>query len=518
MKKIPIELLTAANNPANSPLVWDGSNIVVSARSDMNLTRIVNDLRTSIVRLTEHERLIRRVKESADRSSPLVEAMYAELYPELKQQVAINEEGLRRLDSRVEETETLLESLSENVPTTNIETRVSLLEVKVQSLQTAPVARSVGLPNGDALRSFLTTTETLRSDLKADYPSWTIKSKSSALSVNADGLDSFILDLDTSEILNRLNISKGLVNDDEIAGPSVMIDPRLVQGDGKTTHVSYDRMSGSFTIRLLPPESVPSPKVQVDNRYLKYHNTDLTLDKEFTHANVSVFTYESANYYGQTTVDESRFTIIEDSSIYHFLPRELSHDDRIAGSNLNYHLKHGVFNIANVPTLKGSFFLLNDFNAVPSVAVHALPAAKIHESAPGKTCRIEIEFSLLMEWLNNPLVLYGKEFPITDRNFIFPFCLYWIHNASTNSSALVSGEMLRFSSLTGDGYGSMACYRTTLIYPASILSDMFLDQGIIQVYFITGFKVADVSTELFVDTLYGNYLIEPKFSAIVTYQ
>ena len=122
-----------------------------------------------------------------------------------------------------------------------------------------------------------------------------------------------------------------------------------------------------------------------------------------------------------------------------------------------------------------------------------------------------------MEWIDNPLVLYGKEFPISERNFIFPFYISWISNVENNKVSYLSGEVLKFSSITGDGYGALATSRQIQIFSPDTLPSLNLGSGSLQLFFIVGFKVANVSLSIFRDTLFNNYLVEPKFDVIITY-
>lgn len=500
MKKIPVELLTTvAPASAYSPLIWDGTGIVVSSVAEHNLQDLARHLRQVSTRSTEQELKIQDHKALLDRVGPRVDYMYRE-FTGVTTKIGALDQNIVALGTR----------------TAQLESRVATLLASNSSLSlsTAPL--------------FISPITALQADVSSNsdsqplIPSITedlVISDSAPLKVKYDEeRGQFILSLSAQEVFNRIGLSKGVIQNPDIQSFSLMLSPTAIKGDGDTIKVSYDSNVGEFTVSSSHTASPVDPlPVRIDNRYLRYEQEDLTINKSYGHANISVFNYESANYYGQTTVNQERFSRISDDQIYSFLPRELPSLDAISKSGLNRQLKHGVFNVSDIPTLKGDFYLLKDFNSLPSSAIYTLPAVNIHESAIGKTCRIEIDFALHMEWLNNPLVLYGKEFPVTDRNFIFPFCLYWMHNATHEVSSLIGGEMLRFATVTGDGYGSLATYRTVLIYPSDSLEEHMLADGLIQMKFIVGFKVANISTSLFTDTLYDNYLVEPKLSTIVSY-
>jgi hypothetical protein len=182
-------------------------------------------------------------------------------------------------------------------------------------------------------------------------------------------------------------------------------------------------------------------------------------------------------------------------------------------------LKTGVFNTGAVSMLNGNYYLLNDFNSTGAVVAYPIAAQSINAAAAKKTFKLDVEFDLRMEFVTSPTIRYGTSgYQLCDSKLIFPFYVYWLVNTSKNATVLVGGELMRFSNPTGDGFGALAKHKASHIINAASLSANNLDSGIIQMYMITGFKVASSADSTFTAAMFNKYLVEPRLSALATYQ
>jgi hypothetical protein len=67
------------------------------------------------------------------------------------------------------------------------------------------------------------------------------------------------------------------------------------------------------------------------------------------------------------------------------------------------------------------------------------------------------------------------------------------------------------------GFGAIATDRKRHIVSKTDLASKNLNTGVLQMYVMTGFKVAAVSDSIFNAAVLNKYLVEPKFNAIASY-
>ena len=529
MKKIPLELVTSLVKAENfSPVIWDGYDLVVSQNDDYNLQKIASKVASLITKAASAEAQLNNQRQDLNKIGPNVN-MLMQAFPDIQTRmsgievsISGNNGALNRL--------------------TTMEARIADVEADINSIVSGGVSGSGGglsttysnilaaLNNGSYISGGTNiSVEKLTSGSNAgsyrisftgSLAQSTVASANNYIVVTSTG-NNYTIEFNTSELINYIGAGKGLQVDSAFQN-KIVITPKntLVRGDGSTIDVKFDSVAGEFTVRSLVTGGGSSGgSVSADGKTIISDSSGvLSVAPDAVNANVYPFAYESANFYGTTVTTSGRFSSIPDTSIYGQLPQDkLATNSAVASSELSAALKSGVFNTSGSTMLSGMFYMLNDFNSVGSVVVYPVNAQSIGANAASKTLVFDVDFQLRMEYINSPTIRYGNTFQFTERNLIFPFYLYWITNTSKNATALMGGEVLRFASPTGDGFGALATHHQRHIIKASDLAGKNLDTGILQMYVMVGFKVAASADSIFTAGAPNKYLIEPRLNAVATY-
>lgn len=527
MKKIPLELVTTLVQAKSfSPVIWDGYDLIVSQNDDHNIQQLANKVATLVTKSAAAEAQLNNQRQDFNRINPEV-SMLMQAYPDVQNRMS-------GIETAINGSSGVLNRV------TTVETRVANIESDVNSLVSGGAGGGGGLSTtytnilaalnngsylvGGADMSVEKLTSgsnagSYRINFTGNTEQTTVASANNYIVVTSTGRN-YTIEFNTAELINYIGAAKGLQVDSAYSN-KIVITPKstLVRGDGSTIDVSFDAVSGQFTVSSLQSGgSGGGSSAVVDNKTILSNNGVLSTNPEAVNANLHPFSYESANFYGSTEVDSLRLSQFTETTIYNSLPQDkLANVNAVASSNLSQALKLGVFNTAATTMLAGSYYLLNDFNSVGSVVTYPMAAQSINSASIGKTFKLDVDIAVRLEYVNSPTIRYGNTFQLTERNLIIPFYLYWVTNSSKNTTVLVGGEILKFASPTGDGFGALASHRASHIINAASLASNNLDAGILQTHLIVGFKVAAVSDTIFLSAILNKYLVEPKFNALATY-
>jgi hypothetical protein len=527
MNKYPIEMLTVlASAKAYAPIIWDGTDVVASQDDDLNLQTISDSLKSMLLRTAQVEANVSNQRTQMNSVAPNV-SMLVQALPDMQTRMS----GIETSINGVSGVQTRL---------VTVESRMANVEADINNLVSGGTSGSGGLSttysnilsalnagnyiaSGTDITVEKVTTGSNAGSYRISYTGSSevvsVKSSDNYIKVTPSGTV-YKIAFNTSELVNYISATKGLQVDPAF-GDKIVISPKptLVRGDGTTIDVKYDTVAGEFVIKsLVTGGGTSSGSSSVDNKSLISTNGVISANPDYVNGNISTFSYESSNFNGVATVNATRFSAISEASIYTQLPQDkLANLAAVTTSELSALLKTEVFNTSSSSALAGQFYLLNDYNSAGSIVSYPLAAQAINGGASDKTFVLDIDFALRMEYITNPTVRYGNTFQLTDRNLIFPFYLYWVVNTSKNATVLVGGDVLRTANITGDGFGAVATDRKRHVINKADLASRNLNTGILQVYVMTGFKVATVADSIFNAATLNKYLVEPKFNAIASY-
>ena len=526
MNKYPIEMLTVlATAKAYSPLIWDGTDVVAAQDADLNLQTIANTLKSVLVRTAQVEAGVTTQRTQLNSVAPNV-SMLTQALPDMQTRMS----GIEMQINGVTGVQTRL---------VTAEARIADIEADVNNLVSGGVSGSGGLSTtysnilsalnagtyiggGNNINVEKISSGSNAGSYRISYTgsdeSVSVKTANNYINIAKSGT-TYTIAFNTSELVNYISATKGLQVDPAFTDKIVISPkPNLVRGDGSTIDVRYDTVAGEFVVKSLVTGGGSGAAAAVDNKSIISTNGVISANSDYVNANISAFSYESSNFNGVAVVNAARFSTISEASIYAQLPQDkLANLSAVTVSELSALLKTEVFNTSSSSALSGQFYLLHDYNSAGSIVSYPLAAQAINSAASDKTFVLDIDFALRMEYITNPTVRYGNTFQLTDRNLIFPFYLYWIVNTSKNATVLVGGDVLRTANITADGFGAIATDRKRHIVSKTDLASKNLNTGVLQMYVMTGFKVAAVSDSIFNAAVLNKYLVEPKFNAIASY-